>query len=41
MLYPIYSCNFDHNIAFAGSAITVASYARVDTASLPVEINDW
>ena len=41
ILCPLYSCSFDHNIAFSGSAIKVASYSRVDTASFPVEIHDW
>ena len=40
-LFNLCSCIFDRNVALSGSAIRVASYSRVDIASLPIEINNW
>ena len=41
VVYKLFSCVFDHNVALSGSATRVVSYSRVDIGSLPTEINDW
>ena len=40
--YIVFSCTFIGNSAlFEGSAIAAPSYARADTATAPILINNW